>query len=483
MATPIPTNRAAFTLTEVLSVTGGRAHRADPQGSFVGVSTDTRNVAQGSIFVALRGERFDGHAFAAQAVESGAGLLLVERECNVNAAQVIVDDGLRALGALAAYHRKRWGGAVIAIAGAAGKTTTRSVTSALLTSVVGQEAHSTVGNLNNQIGVPMVLLGLERTHRYAVVEVGTNQLGEVPLLTAIVSPDVSVLTLVDLEHTEGLLSLDAIEQEEGAIFGDTCHTLVVNGDDDRATRQALAAVGRLHSKGATRARVVTYGTRAGVDLKLAARETQSAFVSRLTLTRAGEILDVRLGLIGAPAAYAVMAGVAATEALLGRALHVEELQRGLSSQELKPEGRAEIVTGPLGALIINDSYNANPASMQRALETATELVKLRGGRLHLVLGEMRELGSLSEQAHETLAAQVRETPWSSLFAVGKEMVPCVKALQSQGVASRVLRHDFDTQGVATQLSQLLGPSDVVLVKGSRGVRTEVVIAELVPKVS
>lgn len=479
MATPIPTNSVEFSLTDVLTAVGGTLHGScDANATFVGVSTDTRNNTAGSVFVALRGERFDAHTFASQAVERGAALLIVEKVLPVAVPQVLVPDTLNALGALAAWHRQRWGGKVLAIAGAAGKTTTRCVTSALMTSLVGDQVHSTIGNLNNRVGVPMVLLGLRPHHRFAVVEVGTNQLGEVPTLVAIVKPDVSVLTLVDLEHTEGLLSLDAIEQEEGAIFSPSCRSLVANGDDERAVRQAsLAAV---RNKGAIGSpQVFTYGTQSPSTLQLLNRVTENAHASNLTLRRhAGDVGHVNVGLVGLPAAYAVMAACLAVEALLERTLSWQELQSGLLREELKPEGRAEMVEGPHGVLIINDSYNANPASMQRALETATELAHMRAGRLHLVLGEMRELGELSRSAHQTLAERVNAFPWTSVFAIGREMLPFIDTVAPRA-SDCVVRHGFDTTGIATQLRQLLGPNDVVLVKGSRGVRTERVIAELV----
>jgi UDP-N-acetylmuramoyl-tripeptide--D-alanyl-D-alanine ligase len=483
VATPIPNNRAPFTLNEVLSASCGELQGSvAPSAEFTGVSTDTRSVTPASIFVAIRGERFDGHMFAAQAAEQGAALLLVEEPVTVATPQVIVANTVKALGALAALHRRRWGGAVLAIAGAAGKTTTRCVASALLEAIVGTLVHSTVGNLNNQIGVPMVLLGLEAQHRYAVVEVGTNQLGEVPALTDIVQPDVSLLTLVDLEHTEGLVSLDAIEQEEGAIFGPSCHTLVVNGDDERATRQALAAAERTR-RTVRPQHVVKYGTRVGSQWRLVQRDTESARLSKLTLESAERRqYTLSVGLVGAPAAYAVVAAVTAVEALLQQKLSEAELQRGLESDTVHPEGRAEMIEGPMGSLIINDSYNANPASMLGALQTATELMRLRAGKLHLVLGEMRELGALSESAHRALAAQLQTVPWSSVFAIGPEMSPLMAEMAGHSTSSGVVRHAFDTAGIAQQLRQLLGPGDVVLVKGSRGVRTEKVIAELVSKV-
>lgn len=480
MATPIPTNQAEFSLDELVGTTGGAVVSATDFESarrFIGVSTDTRAIAPGAIFVALSGERFDGHSFVDSARTSGATLAIVERPLPVAITQLVVPDALQALGQVASYHRSRWAGRIIAIAGAAGKTTTRAITSSLLEANYADSVHSTVGNLNNRIGVPMVLLGLSPQHRFAVVEVGTNQTGEVPLLTDLVKPDVSVLTLVDLEHSEGLGGIDAIELEEGAIFGQSCHTFVVNGDDERAFRQAKQALARATRAGRT-SRLVSYGF--GADVSLRATGLRSAGVngSELSIGDGVRGINVRVPIVGRPACYAVLAGVAAVEALTERCLDSIEVQAGLDLPSLKPEGRAEIVIGPRGEAIINDSYNANPASMRAAVITATELASERGGDLHLVLGEMRELGAESPAAHAAMGDFLAAARWSTLFAVGGEMGALIESLRRLHTANGAISHRPDTTGIAEELRRSLRANDVVLVKGSRGVRTEAVIAEL-----
>lgn len=477
MATPIPTNQAEFRLDELVTVTGGTVLSPTNPGPFRGVSTDTRQIASGAIFVALSGERFDGHGFVANALSQGAALAVVEREVPVPITQLVVPDALTALGQIAGYHRRRWGGALIAIAGAAGKTTTRAATSALLEAAYGAAVHSTLGNLNNRIGVPMVLFGLSKEHQFGVIELGTNQTGEVPLLTAIVAPEVSILTLVDLEHAEGLGDLDAIEREEGAIFGDSCHTLVVNGDDPRAVRQAELA--RARAAGAGRALdVVSYGFGPQVNVRAESQEGAGTDGSLLSIRDGERSRQVRVPVVGRPACYAVLAATAAAEALTRRALDAAVLQAGLDSPSFKPEGRAEIVRGPHGEVIVNDSYNANPASMRAAVVTAAELAAQRGGSLHLVLGEMRELGAASTSAHAAMGEFLVGYPWSTLWTIGSEMAALVDAVNVPALGGRVVRHVASSSGVADELRPHLHPSDVILVKGSRGVRTEVVIAEL-----
>src|SRR5690606_5542807 len=202
MATGIPTNLAAFSLSEVARLTGG-VQLGGAATRVVGVATDTRGDLRGKLFVALRGERFDGHQFIERAVRQGAAAVLAE-DVPTSVTGVKVASALDALGLLARAHRRRWAGRVIAVAGSAGKTTTRSVSAALLGALLGERLHGSPGNLNNRIGLPMVLLGLEPTHQLALLEVGTNRSGEVAALTATCEPDVCVLTLIDLEHTEGL---------------------------------------------------------------------------------------------------------------------------------------------------------------------------------------------------------------------------------------------------------------------------------------
>lgn len=475
MATPIPANRAPFTLDELAQVTGGTVVGARST-EYHGVCTDTRALAPGCVFIALRGERFDGHSFAAAAAAAGAGLVIVDHALPLDVGQLVVPDTLIALGQLAGYHRRRWGGELIAIAGAAGKTTTRATTSALLEALYGTAVHSTPGNLNNQVGVPMVLFGLTTEHRFGVIEVGTNRTGEVPLLTSIVQPQVSILTLIDLEHSEGLGDLDAIEREEGAIFAETCHTFVVNGDDPRALRQAEERVTARPSNPPSLRR---YGFDEGATLRAVTRRTSGTRGAELRIAEGERLLTLHVPIVGKPASYAVLAAVAAVEALVGRPLGESEIQLGLDSPRLQPEGRAELVAGPHGVLFVNDSYNANPASMRSALVTASELARERDGQLHLVLGEMRELGSYSHTAHADLGSYLAASTWSSLFAVGDQMLPLVLTVRDHvDQTLRFVDQRQTTAGIAGALAARLRPNDVVLVKGSRGVRTETVIAEL-----
>lgn len=242
MATPIPENSAPFTLSDIVRATGARLI-GNGDRVVRGITTDSRAHAAEKLFVALSGDRFDGHAFLREVVAGGARAVLIERDPVPELPVPIlrVDSTARALLDIAKFHRNRWRGRVVAIAGSAGKTTTRAACQALLEACHPGRVLATRGNLNNQVGVPMTLLGLTEENEYAVIEVGTNSPGEIRRLAEVCQPNVAVLTLVGLEHTEGLGDIDSIEQEEGSIFAALSPNSVAigNGDDQRVIRQIL----------------------------------------------------------------------------------------------------------------------------------------------------------------------------------------------------------------------------------------------------
>ncbi len=479
MATPIPENKAPFTLDEVLEATRGRVAFSG-QMSACGVTTDTRALKEGHLFVALSGERFDAHAFVQSACDAGAAILVLEdraeSESLIRTLQgapsplapsvVIVPDSLRALGDLAAHHRRRFDVRVAAVVGSAGKTTTRSVLSALAWQLAGARVLSTQGNLNNRIGVPMTLLGLEEVHDYAVLELGTNCPGEIAALGEIVAPDVAVLTLIDLEHTEGLSDLDGVEDEEGAIFRylDPLGWAVGYGEDMRVRRQIESCP-----------RHVSYGEEDGRDLRILARELISPEVVRLSLQRSdGSKLEFRSSLIGKAGALAAAAGVAAVEALCRARLN--DLQCGRALSRVGEPGRHSLVRLQGPRFVVDDSYNSNPASVENSLRTGLEIAASTGGRLWIVLGEMLELGALSLQEHRKMGEQVARTQVAGAYFVQGDAVEAYRICQSQ--SSFPCRFFAQSNLVTAELASLVQPRDVVVVKASRGVRAERVVEDL-----
>jgi len=474
VATPIPDNCAVFSLRQIVEVTGAQLSGCG-DGDVSGVTTDSRSDTSGKLFVALSGDRFDGHDYLHDVVDRGARAVIVERDTLLELPVPIlrVDSTLRALGSIARLHRNRWNGKVIAIAGSAGKTTTRVATQALLEAIYPGSVHATPGNLNNQVGVPMTLLGLTDQHNYAVIEVGTNFPGEVRALAEVCQPDVAVLTLIGLEHTEGLGDLDGIEAEEGDIFGILAPGSVAigNGDDRRVVRQL--------ARRALQARQVTYGCEQFVDYSATHQpgqhiDTTSIGIQRSERTGGGRLV-FESTLLGKPGALAAAAAVAVAESL-GPPIDDARVGQALFRNNLGEAGRLIVLKLNEGIVVVDDCYNANPPSMTSSIAVATELAERRQSRLILVLGEMRELGPHSEREHRILGNKLGAA--SVVVAVGQQTQPLFDSARSAGVPSEYFSN-ADEAGV--RIADLAEPGDVVLVKGSRGVKLEVVVRALAAK--
>lgn len=464
----LPENSAAFSLSEVVQATGGRLSGGALAGRVAGVVTDSRADVRGKLFVALAGERFDGHAFVEQVARSGAAAVLVEQDIGRLALPVVrVKSTLAALGELAHAHRRRFPGKIVAIAGSAGKTTTRSAVGALLELFAPGAVHQTRGNLNNRIGVPLVLFGLSAAQRFAVVEIGTNRRGEVETLSRMVAPDVGVLTLIGIEHSEGLGDLDGIEREEGALFeGLSAEGIAIgNGDDARVVR-------RLNE--ARVSRRVRYGFGADAEVRGERRGGFGSGRQRLGVVGQGSALELELPLLGEAGAYAALAAIAVAERFSEAALDPRAVSAALA--RAGEPGRLEAHELADGTLVLDDAYNANPASARASLRTARELAEGRHARLVLVLGEMRELGSFSAREHAGLAPAIAESGAAALIAVSGDARLYVEAARASGIDACFAS---DAEAALAAARERVRPGDVVLVKASRGVRAERVVHGLI----
>lgn len=466
MATPIPRNQLELSLGEIVEATGGEV-RAGRHAAVRGVTTDSRDDVAGKLFVALAGERFDGHGFVADVARRGAHAVLVSRDVEVPAdtSVVRVGDTLAALGALGRFHRLRWGGKLVAVGGAAGKTTTKGAIAAFLEAVLPGQVHSERGNLNNLVGVPMVLFGLNEAHRVAVVELGTNQRGEVARLAGIAVPDLAVVTLIAIEHSEGIGDLDAIEAEEGDLFAalGPAATAIGNADDARVMRQ-LAASPAAHK--------LSYGNAASADYRVVSRQALGLHQSEVLLERpGGERVSLTTGLLGAPGALALAAALAVSERVAGAPLSVEVARAALAALGAGEAQRLIPIELADGSVVVDDSYNANPASVLSSAETAREIARARGARLILVVGEMRELGPLSVREHQELGRALAGLGADALFAVAGDAAHLAQAAGC--------RFAEDAEAALGLLLEELRAGDVVLVKASRGVRAERVVEGLV----
>lgn len=479
MATPIPQNDAPFDLEEVLEATGGRVMGplGDRHRGLCGVGTDSRRLRPGEIFVALKGELHDGHRYVQAAAEAQAGLALVERDVtrpDGSAMTLVrVDDTWRALRQLAAHHLARWRehhrGRVLAVTGSAGKTTTKAAIGAILDEVVPRRAWVTAGNLNNLVGVPMTIFGLTSAHGYAVLEMGTNQPGEIPALVRLGRPDVAMVTLISAAHTEGLGGIEGVAREKLAMFAEAPRMSVRIGNaDDVRVRGGLAEYGH---------RGLSYGTSERASYRILSRRLDGER-QRTELQVLDRRLSVAAPLYGAVGSLAVAAAVAGVEALLERRLVASDIEAGLARFEA---GRRFRLVEAGALKIVDDTYNSNPASCAASLATAAELAAAAGRRLVLVLGEMRELGAESVDAHRKLGSQAA-AHCDSLIAIGGDARHLAEAARAAG-ADAVFVEDAD-DAVDPLRERLTTPQDfLVLVKASRSIRAERVVDALLADAS
>ena len=482
MATPIPKNRAPMSGREATLATAGQL-RGDARTEHHGLTTDSRAVSPGAVFVALRGETHDGHRYLAAAERAGATLLVVERgaakldELRVDVLEV--DDTLRAWGDLAAFHLRRWREGdravrVVAVTGSVGKTTTKELCAALLRAAAGVSAVvATAGNLNNRIGVPAMIFTLTEAHRFAVLECGMSLPGEMGELARIVRPDVAAVTLIGLAHAENLGGTrEDVAREKGALLRGAAAgaTLIVSADDALSVAEAQAAA-QLESGRALR----VFSRHAPSDLAVVERESLGFRGARLRLEwRGGRCVSVAFPLVGEGAAVDFACAALAVEAALGRPVTDEELGAAAAAVSSIP-GRAAVAVRSDGAIVVDDTYNASPQSMDNALASLSETARADGRRAVCVLGEMRELGPQAAEAHDELGDAVARASVGLFIGCGGLMDRAVARAKEKGVPAVAAG---SVEAAAALALREVTPRDVVLVKGSRSIGTERVVRAL-----
>ena len=444
-------------LREAAQGIAGEARGANAH--FSAVSSDTRSIAAGALFVALRGERYDGHAYVAAARARGAVAAMVERQApgaDIDMPLLVVEDTRLGLGRLAAYWRRKFTLPVIAVAGSNGKTTVKAMISAILAEHAGAgRSYATAGNLNNDVGLPLTLLGLRAQHLCAVVELGMNHPGETAYLAGITRPTVALVNNAQREHQEFMRSVEDVAHEHGALFAalPADGVAVINADDDYAGYwRGVSAPRRVLDFGLERPAAVgghfelrTFGS----DIVLRAPAGEVA----LSLRAAG-VHNVRNALAAAAAASAAGAGL-------------DAIARGLAAFE-PVAGRLQQQTGTQGATVLDDSYNANPDSVIAAIDVLAR----SKGRKFLVLGEMGEVGAQGAAFHAEIGRHARERGIDRLFVLGAS---CVHAAAAYGEGAQ---HYDDIEALLAALAPALAPGVTVLVKGSRSMRMERVVQAL-----
>jgi UDP-N-acetylmuramoyl-tripeptide--D-alanyl-D-alanine ligase len=442
-----------LTLSQAAQAYGGTLMY--PDCHFGSVSTDSRKINEGQLFVALKGEHFDAHQFLPEVATQACGMVVEHPAKDINVPQWVVPDTTEALGQIALLNRQAFSRPLVAVTGSSGKTTVKEMIATILRE--SGEVLATKGNLNNQIGVPMTLLGLHCRHRYAVIEMGASASGEIAYLCGLACPDVVVVTNVMPAHVAGFGSMEGIAKAKGEIYQGVSDqgTAVVNLDEPYADQW----------RASTRARVFTYSI--GNDCadfyakEMVADDLGCHFF--VLVTPAGEVA-IRLPLSGEHNVGNALAAAACTYAV-GAELGM--ISDGLS--KLQPvAGRLNRLRLPNGAAVIDDTYNANPGSVKAAIKT---LKKFRGHHI-LVLGDMGELGSEEAGLHADMGRYAAEQGVESFLAVGPL---CAGAIHEFGVGGK---HFENKEALSTHLKTLLGPDVVVLVKGSRFMAMEDVLQQI-----
>ena len=458
----------SFLARDVVDWTGGDLLQGQETARFDGVSIDSRTVAPEQLFVAIQGPTHDGHLFVEGALSSGAAGLLIERGRALSVAAksaplvIAVDDTTRSLGALAAGHRRSFEGPLVAITGSNGKSTTKEMCAAILSQ--SGTCLKNRGNLNNEFGLPLTLLEREADHRTLVVELGTNHRGEIASLAAIARPNVAVLTNVGTAHIEFLGSRDEIAAEKGDLIAalDEDAVAVLNADDHRVMAQAER----------TRARILRSGQHAEAEVRAERITSLGERGFAFDLVTDTDHVPVHVAGLGEPTVWNALA---ASAAALAAGAPLASVSQGLARYQ-PMSGRMERVSLPRNIILINDTYNANPQSMEVALRSLTELKgKSRGVA---VLGDMGELGSSAGAAHRATGTLVAELGLDFLFALGEFAAEIAEGATEAGMNPDRVHVGTSHDETSGELRRILQGDDWVLVKGSRSMQMERVVEAL-----
>lgn len=447
----------AMTALAAANKLGARLVNSDT--NFTGVSIDSRTVAPGELFIAIKGENFDGHDYVEKAFVRGAAAALVSREVATTSAtpQIVVGDTILAMGRLAQFWRSQFAIPMVALTGSNGKTTVKEMLRSILVAHVGAQESETIlataGNLNNHIGVPLMMMRLNQAHRYAVFEMGMNHLGEIDYLTRLVSPDVALVIMAGTAHIGELGSREAIAEAKGEIFaGLSSQGIAIVNMHDR--------FGAYWREVAGAHRVIGFGIDAADDVvgEFAAQS--------LIIHHAGESVEAHLHVVGEHNQRNALAAAATAIALN---VPLQTVCEGLEDFE-GVAGRLRAYSGHKDATIIDDTYNANPDSVRAAID----VLAAKPGKRYLVLGDMGELGADAPSMHADIGTYARHAALDGLFALGTLTEQTVIELGRDGW------HFESPDDLLEELEKVLAPNVTVLVKGSRFMKMERVVEKLVP---
>ncbi len=460
-----------WTIENILEATGGECLCGKTDHTFSGISIDSRHIGHDALFIAIRGEVHDAHRFVEDAVNLGVRGLVIEKKksaefplsdwCQQDVTCIAVEDTTRALGAMAAFHRRRFRASVVAITGSTGKTTTREMMAAIVSQ--RYKTLSSKKNYNNEIGLPLTLFELNQHHDWAVIELGMNHLGEIARLTEICKPNIGVITNIGPVHLEGVGSIEGVMRAKGELLEkmDPEGTAVLNADDKRVLKMARN----------TSLKTVLFGQSKDALIRAEALTEEGVGISfRLILPK--ESVPVHMGI---PGKFMVSNALAASTVgyLLG--LSAAEIKTGL--ERFQPvEGRMALLEIDSGIHIVNDAYNANPASMDAAIRTLCILKK--GNRGIIVMGDMLELGVHAESMHKDVGRLIGGSDIVRVYITGAFANTVASAAMAGGLDRHHI-HIGTKDEIFEDLVQWLQPGDWILVKGSRAMGMEVIVNKLV----
>jgi UDP-N-acetylmuramoyl-tripeptide--D-alanyl-D-alanine ligase len=443
-----------LTLKQLAEITNGQCI-GDENISFHGISIDSRHDQAGQLFVALIGENLNGHDYIAEVKNRGAVAAVVSQQLNSDIPVVVVDDTTRALGKLGQYWRGLFSIPLIALTGSNGKTTTKNMIQAILVEASQGESNqvlATKGNLNNHIGVPLMLSRLNQDQRIAVIEMGMNHFDEIHYLSQLASPTTALITNAGEGHLAGVGSIEGVAKAKGEIFSGLSAEgrAIINADDAFADYWKTLVKGK---------QIVTYGIDNSADVR--GEITAGGFV----LHYQDQAITISLQLLGK---HNVMNALAASAATLSNGVSLKNIKVAL--EQLQPaSGRMQTKAGRGGVTIIDDTYNANPLSLRAALTSITALP----GKKILVLGDMRELGEQAKQLHFESGALAKTLGIDALFATGELTQQTVKSFGDNA------QHFPDHASLIHALENCLQPNTTILVKGSRSMKMEQVVNALI----
>ena len=438
-------------------VTAAKAMNGSLNGdnaTFVGVSTDSRKIGPGQLFIALRGDSFDGHDFVATAKERGAVAAVVDSAAppslqDIGLPLLVVADTRLALGDLAAAWRSGLSLPVIAVTGSNGKTTTKEMIASILHSAYGDAVLATQGNLNNDIGLPLTLLNLDAAHRAAIIEMGMNHPGEIAYLARIARPTVALVTNAQRAHLEGMGTIDMIASEKGSVFValDAQGVAVFNSDDQWADLWRTQCGGKRIMNYAFDGQAAVTGRYVGHGLE-----------NRLEISVGAERAEVSLAL---PGAHNARNALGAATAALAAGIPLKAVCTGLTAFK-GVKGRLQRRSSVLGAVVLDDTYNANPDSVRAGIDVLAATV----GKKILVLGDMGEIGDMTGQFHDEIGGYAKSQGIDRLLAFGEHSALAAHNFGAGG------QHFKKIESLIEALNSEMTPEATVLIKGSRFMRME-----------